>query len=92
MKKRDFEGARKNYERALAIDEEVRGSNHPNVAISLSNLGDVLLALGDIEGARDNYQRALRIFREVLGDAHPMTVQAKKVLDAVGDTEESGDV
>ena len=39
-------------ERALAIDENALGPDHPTVGIRLNNLGQLLQAVGDYEGAR----------------------------------------
>lgn len=65
------QAARQQLERALRIREEVFGPNHPDVAITLGNLGNVLLALGDREGARDHLQRALAIFEAAYGRNDP---------------------
>jgi Tfp pilus assembly protein PilF len=64
-------GARKSYERALEIDENVYGPDHPNVATIVNNLGGVLRALGDLAGARKSYERALEIDENVYGPDHP---------------------
>jgi hypothetical protein len=40
------------YERALAIDEKVLGSEHPATATSLNNLAFLLEDQGDHAGAR----------------------------------------
>jgi Flp pilus assembly protein TadD len=55
----------------LAIFERVLGSDHPNVATLVNNLGMVLQYLGDLAGARAAYERALRIFEEFLPPEHP---------------------
>ena len=46
--------AKRLYERALTIDENVYGPYHPNVAIDVNNLGSVLKDLGDLQGAKNS--------------------------------------
>jgi tetratricopeptide (TPR) repeat protein len=57
--------------RALAILEAALGSEHPEVANSLENLGNVHLATGDYETAKGLYTRALAVREKVLGPEHP---------------------
>jgi hypothetical protein len=57
------------------------GSNHPNVAIALGNLGSVIGKLGDMDAARQHLERALRIFLEYLGEKHPSTLNVKRYLE-----------
>jgi tetratricopeptide (TPR) repeat protein len=67
----DYEGAKNNFERALAIGEKIYGPDHPNVAIRVNNLGLVLKDLGDLQGAKKNFERALAIDEKVYGPDHP---------------------
>jgi len=76
--------ARQCYERALRIDEAAFGPDHPNVAIRVNNLGNVLQALGELSEARQCYERALRIFTAFLGDDHPNTVTVRNNLKSLG--------
>ena len=46
-----YVGAKPLYERALAIREKALGAEHPDTAISLSNLAGLLRAQGDVVGA-----------------------------------------
>ena len=84
-----FTEAKKNYERALAIDEAVYGPDHPDVAIRVSNLGGVLRDLGDLKGAKKNYERALAIGEAAYGPDHPGVAthvgNLGGVLQALGD-------
>ncbi len=66
--------ARPLLERALAIDEETFGPEHPYVAIRLSNLALVRLDFGEHEEARPLLERALGIATKRLGPDHPDTV------------------
>jgi tetratricopeptide (TPR) repeat protein len=58
-------------QRALAIDEQVYGPNHPEVASSLASLAGVLQAMGDYNAALPLLQRALAIHEQVHGANHP---------------------
>jgi len=49
------------YRRALAIDEQSYGPNHPAVATVLNNLAELLGATNRLEEAEPLYRRALRI-------------------------------
>jgi tetratricopeptide (TPR) repeat protein len=67
-------------ERALAIDEAALGPHHPDVAIDLNNLGQLLHALGDFPTARPLMERAFSIFEAALGPDHPNTKIASNNL------------
>src|SRR5439155_6483904 len=67
----DIAGARPLYERASAIWERALGPDHPSVAGSLNDLGNLLWIEGDYTGARPLYERALAIRTKVLGPDHP---------------------
>ncbi len=66
-----YEEARDYLERALAIREKALGPEHPQVAGSLNNLGNVASSQGKYEEARDYYERALAIREKALGPEHP---------------------
>ncbi|MFN8476074.1 MAG: FxSxx-COOH system tetratricopeptide repeat protein [Anaerolineae bacterium] len=57
--------------RALRIGEQTLGAEHPDVAVGVNNLGNVLRYQGDLAGARALLDRALRIGEETLGAEHP---------------------
>ena len=67
----EYEGARSATEKALKIDKEVFGPDHPNVAIRVNNLGIVLRDLGDFQEAKNCFERAIRIEEKVHGQDHP---------------------
>jgi tetratricopeptide (TPR) repeat protein len=69
----DYSGARPYFERALAINEKVLGSEHSDTARSLNNLGALLDSQGDLAAARPYYERALAIREKDLGAEHPHT-------------------
>ena len=77
---------------SLAIDRELLGDEHPNVAITLGNLGILLRSFRGWEPAEPLLREALAIKRKVLGD-HPGTAGSMTALGSVlsrkGDTEEA---
>jgi hypothetical protein len=56
-----------------SIKEAVYGSQHPEVASTLANLGGVQQELGELDDARECVGRALAIFERVVGSDHPRT-------------------
>jgi tetratricopeptide (TPR) repeat protein len=56
---------------ALSIDENAYGSDHPEVAVRLSNLGSLLHKNFRLEEAERLIQRALDIDQRCLGPQHP---------------------
>ncbi len=61
------------FQRALAIDEQVLGDEHPKTADTLLALAWLYQEQGDYTRAEELYQRALEIRKQVLGDEHPKT-------------------
>jgi tetratricopeptide (TPR) repeat protein len=59
------------YRRALAIDEASYGPDHPNVAIRLNNLAELLRAANRLSEAEPLYRRALAIDEASYGPDHP---------------------
>jgi tetratricopeptide (TPR) repeat protein len=74
--------ARQLFERALAILEARFGPDHPSVAATLNNLGNVLRGLGELRAARTHYQRALTTFEARLGPHHPDVARSLNNLAA----------
>ena len=75
--------ARPFYELALAVREEVLGTEHPATVISLNNLADLLQAQGDLTAAQALYERALRANEKLLGPDHPNTATSLNNLAGV---------
>ena len=75
--------------RALAIREKQLGPDHPDTAISLGNLANLLEAQGDLAAARPLHERALAIREKRLGPDHPDTAASlsnlARLLRAQGD-------
>ena len=67
--------------RALAIDEQSYGAEHPNVAIDLNNLARLLQDTNRLAEAEPLMRRARDIFRASLGDEHPNTLAAARNYD-----------
>jgi tetratricopeptide (TPR) repeat protein len=59
------------FERALRIFQDAYGPAHPQVAKTLSNLGNVSQDLGEPALAADLHERALRINEDAYGPDHP---------------------
>ncbi|HLG77550.1 MAG TPA: tetratricopeptide repeat protein, partial [Ktedonobacteraceae bacterium] len=73
-----YEEAEPLYLRALAICEQVLGSEHPDTAMSLNNLAALYYHQGKYEQAVSLMKRALGILTSSLGLEHPHTRQVKK--------------
>jgi tetratricopeptide (TPR) repeat protein len=69
------------YQRLLAIEEKIQGSDHPDVATTLYRLAKLYHAQGKTTGAEPLYQRALAIKDRVLGPTHPDVVM---ILESYG--------
>ena len=67
----DYAGAEPLMRRALAIDERVHGPDHPNVALRLNNLVELLTATSRLEEAEPLIRRALVIDQRAHGLDHP---------------------
>jgi tetratricopeptide (TPR) repeat protein len=57
--------------RALAIDEQSYGAEHPNVARDLNNLASLLQATNRLAEAEPLYRRALAVNEQSYGADHP---------------------
>ena len=67
----EFAEARQLHEEALAIHVELYGEHDTRTALSLVNLADALLELGEYDLAIETLNRCLVIRRDLLGDQHP---------------------
>ena len=59
------------FERALAMDREDLGDEHPDTLTSMNNLAGTLLAQGDLAGARALHEQAIGVSRRLLGNEVP---------------------
>ena len=55
----------------MAIKRAVLGERHPDVAVSLDNIGSAYNAKGEHDKAIEYHEKALAILRVVLGERHP---------------------
>jgi len=67
----DHATARWYHERALALREQALGSEHPELAASITNLAGVHYDAGDYEQARVLQERAVAIRETAFGPDHP---------------------
>ena len=75
--------ARPHLERSLAVRDAALGSDHPDVATSLVNLGRLAMAEGELEKARVHLERCVKIREAKLGPAHPHLVTALEVYTEI---------
>ena len=76
-----FSPAEKLQRRALEIDENSFGRDHPSVAIRLNNLAQLLQATNRPDEAEPMMRRALEVFHTSLGADHPNTITAAGNLE-----------
>ena len=72
-------------ERALEVAKLARGSEHPETAAALNNLGLLFLTMGEYAKAEPLLQEALRIYRKVLRPEHPDTAKSLNSLGQLYD-------
>ena len=65
---------RRRFFAALEIKEKLLGSTHPDIAVTLHNLGLLLQRRGNLNEAATLYERALAIFERSLAPPHPKLV------------------
>jgi tetratricopeptide (TPR) repeat protein len=83
----EYEQVESLYKRALAIREEVLGSEHVDTATSLNELAVFYYSLGKYEQAEPLYQRSLSIYEKVLGPDHPDTATSLNNLAGLYDNQ-----
>jgi tetratricopeptide (TPR) repeat protein len=66
-----YDEARAHGEQALAIRSAMHGEEHPDIAASLTGLGNVALAQGQFDVALGFLERALALKQRILGPDHP---------------------
>jgi tetratricopeptide (TPR) repeat protein len=67
----EYEGAKAGFKRALKLAEQTLGSDDPEVANYVNNVGYLLRLQGDLAGAKTAFQEALVIGEKVYGPDHP---------------------
>jgi CHAT domain-containing protein/Tfp pilus assembly protein PilF len=63
-------------QKALTTSEKSFGSDHPETAKSLRDLGDIYVGMADYTKAEAPYQRATIIFEKAFGTEHPSTAES----------------
>jgi tetratricopeptide (TPR) repeat protein len=76
----EYRAAEPLYRRALEIQEQILGPEHPDTATSLNNLAILLDAQGKLAAAEPLYRRTLEIQEKVLGPEHPDTATSLNEL------------
>ena len=69
--------------RALSIDETSLGPDHPNVAIRLNNLAQLLKDTNRLAEAEPLMRRAVAILEASLPDHHPWVQTGRRNLNAL---------
>jgi tetratricopeptide (TPR) repeat protein len=69
------------HNKALVIDLQVHGTEHPNVGDSYYNMGGLHMKQDDYVQALDLFERALGIYLPALGADHPDTKNTIKLID-----------
>jgi len=80
-----FMHAKLAFERALSILEGEYGPNHPHVAATVNNLGEVLRDLGDFKAALTHLTRALKIDEATCSPGHPRACDLNNLGTLLGD-------
>ena len=75
---------------ALSVLETTLGPDHPRVAVSCSNLADILRAKKDLPEAKQFYRRARAIDEKAYGGGHPES--SRQSLNLADLLEEMGDI
>jgi len=75
-----YEEAVTEARRALTLNEQAFGPDHPTVATSLSHLGNVLGDLGKHAEAEVEHRKALAILEKAVGPEHPDVAMARDNL------------
>jgi tetratricopeptide (TPR) repeat protein len=91
MKGDRLDEAREHLELALALGESARGSGHPNVTLTLNQLGAVLLRQGKLDEALAQQERALTIQEATLGPGHPQVMHSLIGIGSVLSEQGQGD-
>ena len=69
--------------KALEIHLKVREPEHPVVALSFNNLGNVYYKHGKLEEALQYYRQTLGIMRKAFGDLHPHVAVTNRCISLV---------
>ncbi len=76
----DYTAALRDLERARVLQTATFGAQHPSVAYTVYNTGDVYLASGQPQKAAAQYRTALRAWEGAMGPQHPAVALALTAL------------
>ena len=82
MGRSDIKNARPLFERSLALKQRAYGSDHPEFAVTLDNLGLLLTYTGQGAVARELHRQALAAKIAALGRTHPAVAKTLNNLAA----------
>jgi tetratricopeptide (TPR) repeat protein len=71
-----YKDAKKEFEKALHIREATLSEGHPEVSMSLNNLGAAQAYLHELDEAAKSYERALALDLKYEGPEHPQTASS----------------
>ena len=72
----DYPGALYYFEKTLTINQKAHRQVHPDTAVNLTILGNLLCKTGNYKAARAAYQQALNIRRKFFGSEHSETARS----------------
>ena len=75
MTMQDYERARASYGASLAILEQRFGTDHPEYAVVLENLGGIAFRLGDYDDCLANLKHVKEIRARKMGEDHPTVLR-----------------
>ena len=78
-----FQNFEQTFRKALAIDEEAYGPNHPEIAADLGNLAVCLARLKKNDEAEATIRRALPIDEVTYGSGHPFVAIRLRILAGI---------
>ena len=78
-----FQEGQRHFERSLALQLQLVGSEHPAVASCYNDLANILKRQGDLKQAKEYHERALAIRQYTLGPLHPSVVSSYNNLAIV---------
>jgi len=82
-----YEEAEPLYQRSLVIREKVLGDRHPDVAVALNNLAQLLADTNRLQEAEPLMRRALEIDEASLGEDHPnVAIRLNNLAQLLADT------
>lgn len=79
----DLQGAKKLFERVLALDTALFGQDHPKYAADLASLGSVYKDMGALQDARGIYEQAIAISEKSLNWDNPRLVNDLSALSEI---------